>query len=561
VPWSLPWPHRSSREAAQTAGAASGASAGEVAEAGPAAASPDFERDSARTEIPVLPRLLAPVSLTARSTEFTSGLAGTRGLPPILRPPVIGHSVDGPVGVVRGLATPLDAAASGRRNVVAGVAGGDTRPGPAGSGTAEVAAPDVSGHAPEFGPIRRLAAVDPASRERAAGYSELDRATMPALVSLRPAEDGDSSAGSSPRVAEFAPAIRREPRPATPADEPNRNSATPPPVPMSMGRARRMGLGAPLSAMPTTSRPVPGLERPDPTALGGRTPAVAGAVPGAVPPGLPARPAVASRPFAGGAPRSLPALHAHREGTAVAGERAEEGRAAGRSAPPVASTPARTVAGVGSGQSLDAGRQPGPASVQRSPIGSADRDVVRTLPAAGATTGSASLGLFAGTDPGKGSAAHFAAHSPALATPHATPPRHSSGFSWASPARESHAGSGSLPASAAKSAPTVQRSVSTAVLDAPPATSPIADDRPVHPAVTVSRAVDLSGLSVSPGAGAAAGTAAGSAAASGSTGAATQALPEEQLDQLAGQVYGRIRDRLSNDLLHERERAGLLADL
>jgi hypothetical protein len=60
----------------------------------------------------------------------------------------------------------------------------------------------------------------------------------------------------------------------------------------------------------------------------------------------------------------------------------------------------------------------------------------------------------------------------------------------------------------------------------------------------------------------AAATDAGDGASQGATAgvAAAQSMPDDQVEQLAGRVYWRIRDRLGSELLHDRERAGLLPD-
>jgi hypothetical protein len=558
---------------------------------------------SRQTRFVPLPRLVGPMTLTARMADFEASLAGPNGLTPVLRPPTVDRSAQAPGGMVWGLAAPR-----GREPVEhhplgkersAGVHAGAPGPEPAGAGASADPVPP-----------RHLAVVS--SPEPAHAYTRVDPDTLPATASRQFAERtrgagapaGEEAAGEPPSEAtEFGPSPAGVARGARPtraiatqdegqdadqrgdrADEPVAIEAAvvTPADHMSLGRTRRLGLGAPLPARPAGTRSLAEPEIPDPL----RSAPVA-----ALPP--PARPArfAARTPVSGGLPVPLTELHttpriapeaaspartvpvasegAPRPPWSAAAPAAEGGRAATSSIqrlPPTASPADRRQpasadlsSGLATGRSSDptasrtVGARTGPTVLSAHPqsIRPASAPEGDRMPSQSKAASHA--GPAAATPPGPPSDAPRLPAGPnrpslELARPAGPPGVHRAPDvifgveSGASIQRSPIEGS----ARAAVSSPATAMEPEGAPLPAwsAPTQPSRATAFPAAPGVTVFRQ--------------SAGTA--GAAPSGGQAQGDGSLSEDQIDHLAGQVYGRIRNRLEAELLRERERAGILAD-
>ena len=364
-----------------------------------------------------------------------------------------------------------------------------------------------------------------------------------------PARGTEQSRPAPPDIQLAASEPARGPDREAPARPPLPDPAAPP---MSMGRARRLGLGAPLEARPETSLPVSDAGRPASRLVAPAPGATADAASGAVDRAattLPAPRRSGPRPFAAPDPGPLPMLHAHEPGDAA---HSTDSHSRSAAAAPLAGT------GFGRGPrsadthstAADGGSHP---AVQRSTGGQSlqparSGSVASALPV---TTGGSAVGQAAG-------------HSPATTRTPAPPlpptAARSQGFGSLAPARVAgYIEQATDPYSDAAEGEAIQRS---AVSEVPAGFGRSFSFEPPGPSGASSEAViaraPAGGAAGESAAGAAGASAAGSSAGHGAAGGAPS---EDQLDHLAGQVYSRIRDRLGADLLRERERAGLLADL
>jgi hypothetical protein len=561
-----------------------------------------------QTRIVPLPRLVGPMTLTARIADFEASLAGPNGLAPVLRPPTVDRSTDAPGGLVWGFATPRGREPAERHRLAmewsAGLPARAPRLEPAGAGA--FADPE---------PPRRLSVV--ASPEPAHAYTRVDPDTLPAAGSGRRiaertrsagADAGEDETGGAPSEAiESGPSPagvgrgarslgaaggeggaqdgdRHETQHGHRADEAVavETAAMVPADHRSLGRTRRLGLGAPLQARPAGTRSLAEPEIPD-----SLRPAPAAAPP---PPARPARFA-ARTPVSGGLPVPLMEL---------------------RATPPISSEPAspvRTAQVAPGGAARPAGSAAAPAgeggraatgSIQRLPLSASPAD--RRQPE--------STGLAAGTATGRTSNPTAGRTVASMAEPAGVPPRPLSALPPSAPGGD-RTPSPTRAAARARPAP---------MSPGPPSDATHLAASPNHPSLELARPAAPSGVhrapnvlldvesaasiqrspieSVAQAAGPTPAIAAGSAPASfparsgpaepsratalpatatgvtvfrqtaGTASAAPSggqaqgegSMSEDQIDHLAGQVYGRIRNRLEAELLRERERAGLLAD-
>jgi hypothetical protein len=597
VPWRFHLPHRTGSD--EPAAARSDVPG---VEARAPAGSGETVRDAlARpARIAPLPRLVEPMTLTARMADFEASLAGPNHLEPVLRPPIAAPSADAPGGLVWGLATPRGREPAERRPPVterlAGVPAGTPRVSPGGAGA--FADPE---------PPRRLPVVS--SPEPARAYTRVDPDTLPAAGSGRRIEGRALGAGphggedetrgpQSERAGSWPAAEGRGTHPARAAGTEGKTeqgdrrggaadeggaaeaAAATPADHISLGRTRRLGLGAPLPARPAGTR---SLAEPE---IADRLPAAA------LPP--PARPArfTAGTSVSGGLPVPLAELHPALP------------RASGAAAP----VPSATVAPDGharpTGSAVAPATESGRAamgSIQRLPRPASPAD--RRQPASGSPAPGAVTGRTADPTATGRTVAWQAAPAGPSAHPRATrPPSAPGGDRTPSPSRAApHAGPAAprppgLPSDAGhpsagpnrpslelarpaapsrvhpapgipfdvESVASIQR---TPIESSPQAATaaPAATAQTEHASLPAwGGPAEQSGATAFPATAPvtvfrqSAGTAA--AAPSGGRAPGEASMSEDQIDHLAGQVYGRIRNRLEAELLRERERAGLLAD-
>jgi hypothetical protein len=337
VPWPFRWPRRSDAATAALPGAPAAVSSGgleAVDSSGGVEHAPGLghmpagdggvrrlaEPTAAAVQLSPLPALVGPAPLTQRAGSFVASLAGARGLAPVLTP--LGHarSADAPPGIVSNLAMPV---------------AGTLRPSAPPSTGSEIG-PDDSvsegGEGPspsDTMPRRRLASVTPELAEPARamgtaawpeGVAAIPRAMAAPLAGgpnavggVRPAEHGtvqrsSGDEGPPPTEGGSSPA----PGPAATDDA---GSSAPGPR-LSVGQARRLGLGPPLAERPPTAQRLAG---PPPPPL-----RPAGAPPGApaVEPPTAARRAVTSETPAitGGVVQLAPRFRVLAESPALAGQ-------------------------------------------------------------------------------------------------------------------------------------------------------------------------------------------------------------------------------------------------
>jgi len=260
----LPWPFRP----AQRSPAGS-----EAAPSGNGASPPRGEKGAWR-RLPPLGETIGPPPLVAPARPFAEALAASNPPPAALQPLSHGHSLEAPRGIVVGVARPTAAPSGpglpkavqrspmGRRSTKA--AGPDETtevspapepgppPVPVGSST-PTPAPAVSE------PVRRLSVASDVVR---AAPKPLTVASLPVNAGPRPGTIGQArSAGSAPA---HAPELARSPEPAAavqrgPVELAPTPAAAPSDAPrMTLGQARRLGLGAPIGGGPVVS----GVPRP-----------------------------------------------------------------------------------------------------------------------------------------------------------------------------------------------------------------------------------------------------------------------------------------------------------
>ena len=297
----LSWPFR--RTPSSTEVLPDGASARSVAAAPPGAR-------PAWRELPPLAETIGPPPLVAPSRPFAAALTSTDPPAPILAPLAHGRSLEAPRGIVVGVARPptsLPGTALPKPVQRAPVAGmsrsssptddsvghsfeaSDAAPAPVPT-IGAVTASSPGSPAEVISPLRRLPLVSPASSEPRAAIPSLTRAPHDAAPAPQIGRVGQPTVPGTlvrqaPRPLEAAiqraPAETQRPTPVQPASETGTD------VPrLSLGQARRRGLGAPI--------------------LGGQIPRVVAA--SAVPTPHPAMPiAQSARPAAAGAVTGGPA--------------------------------------------------------------------------------------------------------------------------------------------------------------------------------------------------------------------------------------------------------------
>jgi len=208
VRWPFSWPRRSSEDQpardarALDAGAASALDS--VARIDAVAATVAGESDSDETPPSEMRVLSGPAPVTARTTGFVAGLAGSHPLTPILWPPAHDLSPAAPGGVVHGLATTVDGAPRHREpsrpeRIIARLAtdaSPSLDPSPtveaptSDRGAAASAQPgspaDVGDRATAWAPQRRLPPVAPDSVVMPREYTAVEPAAAPSAVAPHP---------------------------------------------------------------------------------------------------------------------------------------------------------------------------------------------------------------------------------------------------------------------------------------------------------------------------------------------------------------------------------------
>jgi hypothetical protein len=299
-----------------------------------AAVGPAEGAEAAWADLPPIGRTVEPAPLTADSSDFASGLAGSHTPDPILRP--LGHDVtaDGPGGLVSGLASPildtrprttggadLPAAAPGSTRVrraggrpTAASDGAADEPASAGAGTGSGRLGGAAATPVPLAPVaagarearRRLTTVQPETLAAALGAADPGRPGMPGAIAAEGGEAPGSAAGTSAGRTTTGVASGFVAAPAS--GRASAPSPVPPNGPVIARDPSGAGTGRPGGAGFTEAEP----DRAgrDLAGLRGRSPApgvvirrsglgapLAGPAPVAArPPGLPPRPAVASAP-------------------------------------------------------------------------------------------------------------------------------------------------------------------------------------------------------------------------------------------------------------------------
>ncbi len=260
----LPWPFRS----AQLSVAGS-----EAAPPGNGASPPRGESGAWR-RLPPLGETIGPPPLVAPARPFAEALAASNPPPAALQPLSHGHSLEAPRGIVVGVARPTPGLSGSalprpvqrsplaalRRSAEAAELEALPESSPSEPGAAPLlAASAATFAAPVPAPVRRLTVasdgVKPPARALTLASTPADAGPRPGLIG-RPAAAGSSR----PRPVEPAAAIQRAPdapiqrAPAAPISSP----APAPDAPrMTLGQARRRGLGAPIGGGPLGAAPPP----------------------------------------------------------------------------------------------------------------------------------------------------------------------------------------------------------------------------------------------------------------------------------------------------------------
>ncbi len=537
--------------------------------------------------LPAVQRASGEPPTVAPAAPFAASLATRQ--PPALTLAPLGHEISplGSPGIVVGLVAPSGAAITGRPELpIQRLASESDRDMPGAAGwssfeSANVGLESVSGGAPEPpqsepaadlpSPVQRLAEAAPALTS--ANATSIP-ATPAGTFDLRPVAQRPHPGSTAPALASVQP-IPFEPvvAPAATfvAESPGRRP--------TLGQARRLGLGVPLSsiaeqAVQRTAVPVAGVARTATgTTLAGSPEPVAGASATAAPqrepvaltvvrpisiqrlaPDLPGGPLQPGR-LSQSAGASLTGLTGLAELAAPAGAKSAAGLApAGGSGPALLPLVAEAVTTMPEDTPLSLQRLPdaplGGQSIRVSAAGSlllpAEADgapspapAAQVRPAGGSEQ---SVGRL-GADPGR-------------SVETAIRPRAVQASGFGGPARPD------------PSAPAVLRMVGSAR----PAVG-VMDPGPVltlAPALPVQRAVEINEVQVNPTvpdptAGGVAGSGAGSAGSPGqppgAAGSSSTVDRDRELDDLARRLYGRIRSRLTSELLGDRERAGVITDL
>lgn len=300
--WPLSWFFRAAAEPPPAEGAAPGSRSPGEGPAGPDTGPPggaQSQASGAWHELPALRPTVARLELTAPTEPFQRDLAVNREPEPVLGH--LGHDVraDGPVGLVSGLARPIVVPATdamtpslaGRpalpvRHRVqrhAGAPAATSLTGPPAAEAGPQAPPEVGLADVEEVP-RPLPAVEPEVVVPALAATSVAPETAPPPVrglaplvgrltattavearsvtgvATPPAEPtAIAAAGGAPGgAATLSPAVVSTPMtPAAPAT-PTHDAADVQPLHRSLGGSRRLGLGAPVPAVPTSARPVHG---------------------------------------------------------------------------------------------------------------------------------------------------------------------------------------------------------------------------------------------------------------------------------------------------------------
>ncbi len=579
------WPFSLPRRSGESTAASSQVSG----ETGPVTAEAAEQAERSAAAIEPLQSTFGTAPLTVRPSQFIAGLAVSHGITPTLRPLEHETAAGGPVGVIGGLTRPAmpraggpaGGAGTGSRHgphaAVARDAGAAARPLVNASGFGAVPGTPAGLGAPagfganlgadgDLGARRRLPVVDLPAAERSHSYTSVDPASDPGwsggrvhLAAGPGGRPGSGAAADAAALSDQAGSPTETPGAAATAPDraaaPALGGAVAAPAPRMSGevrptpvggelslregpshlpvnRVRRVGLGAPLAAMPGSAQPR-GL---DASQLLRATGPIAGAA-------AFAETAARRSPITGGAARALPILPVATlspTGLHPVRDRPDD---AGRENVAARENGTTSFAPAGPARGLPASPSPGPAGSASPAAG-----------AGGARSNSVQRSAI-------GRPAELLTHSVAGSSPRA-----GEGQTWPFPSSSSGAPVPELPQPAMAGHPVL----SLAVPPSPAAPSPqwsgtpaagggpviqrIHDPdsaRPEAPAggsgnVLVARAADVGG-GASPGATAAAA-------------AGAQSIPDDQVEQLAGRIYWRIRDRLGAELLRDRERAGLLPD-
>ncbi len=218
-------------------------------------------------DVPPLRRTLPSMPITSRSA-FPSSVAGRRSPDPILHPLRHGSASGGPAGLVRAVVVPsqagLESRPAGVSRPPAAPRADDAAsgPGPGRQLAAELHVEPASGEAVVAGVQRRL----PVASGRPDGARALTQVTVgPDLGLDRPGRAGRPA--PEPSRAPMAEVPPTGSAPGAVSDAPPDGATATRPAPadrLTLGQARRLGLGAPLARVPAGSRAVPSeVERTD----------------------------------------------------------------------------------------------------------------------------------------------------------------------------------------------------------------------------------------------------------------------------------------------------------
>jgi hypothetical protein len=552
--------------------------------------------------LPAMPRAVGAPPLVAPNKPFAAGLAASDAPAPILAPLSHGRSLEAPAGLVTGVARPVTAsrAAELPKPVQRSPLGGRRTAVVDAEGSLEHAAdvtvdgpntvPALGAGAPPLPtiPARRLDVVAAAPRSTGKAFTSAPALPLPAPAG-RVGQPRISGAGvqRSPEPAAAAVATAQPPAPAPVA------ASVPPPTVvadgprLTIGQARRLGLGMPIAGGPIASGAAPFSRAAGPEAQ-----------PNAAPVPMPLRP-----PGSQGAqrspepdPASSPAPAASSSSSAIApgqrpGPAAPAATTSGQPvlARPVAaraatvgsSSPGRTPAPIVSARPLRAGVQRSPILVQAKPAGepAAPATTLREISAASRSNGSAEPVKVhrdgTASQLSKDLDARSFTHSGEIFLPASHGPL-TSGRGKALLAHElTHVNQqrtlgSSLPQ---EHTPHGQKLEADAVAAERTADLPLASPAPTRDATPAPAArpdVVASNPDLSPGpanarhahqGGASSHAQRSPASGSGGDGAGGRGHSEQELEDLARQLYSRIGRQLRRELLVDRERAGLAMEL
>jgi hypothetical protein len=272
----LPWPFSRAQRSAEADGGAT--------PEGPAGSPPERASGDAWRQVPPLAETVGPPPLVAPNRPFAAALASNEPPAPILKPLSHGRSLEAPRGIVSGIARPaasvagLSLPAPVQRSPLARRSGSEDAaawldatpepdPEPATAGHTETVATTPPGPAPEppAAPIRRLEPMTASAVPSRVLTQAPEPARRTPLVGLvgQPRETG----ARGPASGVVGPGVQRSPATAgeagtTPATSPKPAPQAPQPVTqaplagaprLTIGQARRLGLGAPVAGGPVTS--------------------------------------------------------------------------------------------------------------------------------------------------------------------------------------------------------------------------------------------------------------------------------------------------------------------